>query len=91
MNPKALDSRPEIYPWMGEYVEAFTLLGSKRPSGFGPSPISLSDIHAYVLMFGCSDLIQFIRLITDMDSAYLVESDKKAKQEAKNERNGAKR
>lgn len=77
VSPKALESKPDLHDWMKEYLYAFRKLNRTRQQGMGPSPISLTEIKAYLDLYGSSDQEAFIEYILQMDAAYL---DVKAKQ-----------
>lgn len=68
--PKALENRPDIHPWMHEYLDAFTILGNSRDFGFSANPIRLSEIVAYTKLFGCSDVSLFVTIIQHLDRIY---------------------
>lgn len=79
MDPKALQSRPKLYDWMAPYIQAFKLLDSRRPIGFGEGAIPLSDIVAYLQVFEAPETPQqFVSRIVKMDNAYLEVKAKKA-------------
>lgn len=77
VSPKALENRPELHDWMKEYLYAFRKLNRTRPMGMGVNPISLTEIKAYLDLYGASDQEAFIDYILEMDAAFL---DVKAKQ-----------
>jgi hypothetical protein len=81
--PKALESRPEIHAWMYEFIRAFKLLSSRRAQGMGLSPICLADIVTYIDLYEIDDFDEFIRIICDMDMAFLIKSSAKTQQESK--------
>ena len=57
---------------MREFVEAFDLLSSRRPSGLFPNPIPFSEIIMYDRVFEVSyDTDIFVKCIIQMDSAFL--------------------
>lgn len=65
-----------------EIASAFRVLSSTRSgTGYGPNPISLSDIKAYIDLTGspwCDNVI-FIELIYRLDRLYLKKSVDKPK------------
>ena len=71
--PKALEDAPVLSSITQEVVTAFGMLSSKRAIGMAPNPILLSEIEAYVRLFGPPSLPLnlFIQLISEMDSKYL--------------------
>lgn len=71
MNPPALESKPVIHQWMHEYVSAFNLLHKTRSYGMTANPISLSEILAYLKLYGSSDTEAFVQYVTEMDASYL--------------------
>lgn len=72
MSPPALENKPPLYDWMQEYLSGFYTLNNTRQYGFGPSPISLTEIHTYLQLYGASDPAAFIEHIMAMDSAFLI-------------------
>ena len=71
ITPQALKNQPDLHDWMKEYLKAFKVLNRTRQVGMGPSPISLSEIKAYLELYGASDQEAFIEYILEMDEAYL--------------------
>lgn len=69
--PKALENRPMMYEWMKEYFKAFNTLSQTRQFGMGPNPISLSEILAYISIFGTDDREAFVHHVLMMDEAFL--------------------
>lgn len=71
LRPKALESRPELGVIEEELVMAFNILGSRRVGGeFGTkSPIQLSEIQAYVGLFGKPQMPMwmFVEILGRMD------------------------
>ena len=68
---------------MKEYLQAFNVLSSTRQYGMGPNPIQLTEILAYLKLFGSSDYRTLIKYVLKMDEAYL--TGKAKKQEQKNQ------
>lgn len=56
---------------MEEYIDAFTLLTSRRQSGFAVQPITLSEIWVYIDRHSVTDSEYFVELIILMDNTYL--------------------
>lgn len=56
---------------MWEYIKAFDVLSSRRTAGFSINPISMSDIKAYLDIFGCEYPEIFIELLIMMDIEFL--------------------
>jgi len=56
---------------MIEYITAFDMLASRRTNGMSPNPISLTDVQAYVELFGCSNPRDFVKFIILMDVVFL--------------------
>lgn len=69
--PQALADAPKLYGLGREIVYAFNKLAQRRTCGMSANPIPLSEIHAYIQLFGepsCSiDL--FEEMIGLMDKA----------------------
>jgi hypothetical protein len=84
MNPRALETRPRVHQWMEEYITAFNVLNDTRTAGMAPNPISLSEILAYLKLYGASDTGEFVAYIMAMDSAFLSAQLKKAEREKAN-------
>jgi hypothetical protein len=68
---------------MREYLKAFNVLSSTRQFGMGPNPIQLTEILAYIELFGTEDTESLIQYVLRMDEAYLVSKAKQ--QEQKNQ------
>lgn len=71
----ALDTKPELYEDLRQDFKAFgELHQSRRYTGFGPSPLCVTDILAYMEMFDICDYEArkiFLKRIQVMDQAYL--------------------
>lgn len=89
MTPQALQNKPEFFDWMREYIDAFDVLSATRTYGMGPSPISLSEMLAYLSIYGSDDPHRLIRYVLKMDSAYLAAHTEKAKRESKDGGSGS--
>lgn len=72
MDPAALQRKPIVSdPFVIELLHAFSALDRTRPAGFsGDGPISLSEIRAYVQLFGhpSCDMEMFLQLVQNMDT-----------------------
>lgn len=66
---------------MGEYLRAFRTLSGTRQFGMGPNPITLTEILAYLKIWGSDDTETFIKYILLMDEAYLNAKARKAERE----------
>lgn len=74
--PAALAARPELFEDLRPVAEAFALLARGRPvaAGLGeaaPQPIPLSDIKAWLDLFGDPDPEAFVLLVRAADRAWL--------------------
>lgn len=77
---KAMDSRPEIDPYLKFVWSGFWELGSDRPIGMGGvGAIPFSAIDRYAQRLGIDDPDQFARflhLIRSLDAPYLAKTNK---------------
>lgn len=73
ITPQALQNEPELDVTTGEIASAYNLLAARRSYGSGPNPIQLSEILAYVEIFGCPvvGMEAFVELIGVTDVKYL--------------------
>lgn len=79
-----LDYEPELSFWLHRYIGAFSILSSSRPSsGFGISPIPLSEIKAYCELYKVDDVLEFVRYIKHMDNTYVKFQSEKSKEKQK--------
>lgn len=65
---------PPLHDGGAPIFAAFLDLAPGRPSGFGDGPIPLTEIEAYVRLFGhpgCDDAREFLMLIRACDAAFL--------------------
>lgn len=90
--PEALASKPVPHGYLMEYLRAFRLLHTRRsPSPFGGvNPISLMEMQAYLEIFGCWDIEEFVDVMVVADSAIMSYMAEKAQaaEEAKSGRTG---
>lgn len=74
VEPTALENQPSLPGWLAEYYKAFRILSTRRHRSMdGLQPISLTDVLAYVEMFGTidDDLDTFVGHVIRMDSTFL--------------------
>ena len=88
MSPPALENKPPLHDWMQEYLTGFYTLNQTRTYGFGPNPISLSEILGYIHIFGAPDPHSFVDYVLKMDVAFLTVKAKMAEQRSKEKQNG---
>lgn len=71
--PKALQDQPKVYGLVKEVVDAFQILHRHRSAGMAPNPIQLSEVVAYINLYGppSTDIDLFLSLITVVDNVYL--------------------
>lgn len=82
--PKALLSRPEIYPDLALFYEAFWELSRKRSSGgFGPNPITYTEMIAYCELHYIEETATFARYISACDEILLDHVERKNAQKVK--------
>jgi len=68
----ALENKPTLPLYLIEYISAFEILNDRRShSGFGPLPIQLSEIKAYLDIFSTDDVERFIRHVSSLDNKWL--------------------
>ena len=70
----ALEKRPVLYDDLAADYSAFWALSASRPSGFGASPIPLTEILAYMEMFEIDDPMcrkLFLERMRVMDRAFM--------------------
>jgi hypothetical protein len=84
ISPKALEAKPIIHEWMREYTNAFSILHGTRQMGMAPNPIMLSEILAYLKLYGTDDTEAFIDYILHMDAIFMTASEAKRKRAAGN-------
>lgn len=71
--PLALQNKPILDGLAAEVANAYNTLASRRTSGMAPNPIALSEISAWVQIFGHPTvaLTTFIDLIGVVDQKFL--------------------
>lgn len=64
---------PQLSSTETEIARAYNFLASRRTCGMGPNPIQLSEIKAFVDLFGLPSihLYEFVHLIGLIDQKYL--------------------
>lgn len=74
--PKALEDAPVLCSTAREVSRAFEVLDGRRTYGFAANPIQLSEISAYIDLFGQPSMgvELFEQLLRIMDYAQLAES-----------------
>ena len=66
---------------MKEFIQGFKVLNQTRSYGMAACPINLSEIKAYLELYGATDPDAFIEYVLKMDEAYLGVKAKKASSE----------
>jgi hypothetical protein len=71
--PSALRDRPILDGLAAEVANAYNMLASRRTSGMAANPISLSEISAWIQIFGepTVPVIAFVELIGTVDQKFL--------------------
>ena len=79
--PLFVQNQPPLREDLHWIVEAFYRLSGSRQIGFGVGPIPLSEIDAYIRLFGLldDDIDAFFRLITALDAVYIKKQSKRDK------------
>lgn len=75
---------------MKEYLQAFYVLNGTRQSGMGPNPITLTEMLAYLQLYGTEDKDAFIEYMLKMDASFLSVKAKQAERKTKNPPNKGK-
>lgn len=76
---------------MAEFLRAFDLLSSTRQYGMGPNPIQLSQILAYIQLYGCGEETEtFVEYLMRMDTAYLEAHAQKQERKRQQEKSNGK-
>lgn len=85
--PEALESKPDLSPYLTEAYKAFRILSTRRPVGFsGICPIPMTDILAYVTLFAIEDIEDFVAWVTVADLAFIKHVRSMKKVEVKDEK-----
>lgn len=75
ITPRGLSERPVVHHEDSEYLDAYRYLTRSRAHGeAGPLPISLCEMHAYLLIVKEQQVdvrLRFVKYIQDLDSVYL--------------------
>lgn len=73
ITPKALEDKPVLFGFAAEFAQAYNILASRRTSGMAPNPICLSEILAFVGIYGkpTMPIELFVEIIGTMDMKYL--------------------
>jgi len=66
-----MDSKLEMYPDLQRVWRAFGELHRSRQTGFGPSPLSVHEVTAWMSLHDVEDEIEFFELIQAMDETWL--------------------
>jgi hypothetical protein len=71
--PQALLDKPVLYGVASEIAQAYNVLASRRTSGMMPNPINLSEILAFIQIYGHPNISidRFVELIGVADMQYL--------------------
>jgi len=67
----ALENRPELYADLQGVWSMFWQLHCSRQYGFGPCPLAVIDITAYMKLYAVTDRIESYELIVGMDMEWL--------------------
>lgn len=82
VTPSGLRDKPRVRQDDVKYLDSFRLLACSRGWGeSGPQPITVVDVHAYLLLIEESEVderLRFLRFVQGMDSVYLDHIAKKA-------------
>lgn len=75
ITPVALLDRPELEAGDLPYLDGFRSLNGSRAYGqFGPMPISIADVHAYLMLVGedrVEERLRFLSVMQGMDGVFL--------------------
>lgn len=78
---------PQINVVTLPFLEAFNRMNVSRPISFGtPMPIPLSEIGAYLGIYGWNDPEELVEVIQEADGEYLKSVRKKMKEEAERDK-----
>ena len=67
----AIESKPDLHADLYIVWRAFGELHRSRQTGFGPSPLSVQDITAWLDLHDIDDKAEFFELIQAMDETWL--------------------
>ena len=91
--PGPITDQPNLPDHLGAYYEAFWLLSARRGLGGGqvplPNPLAVSDVFAFAEGFGI-DPVDFLRVTSRADEAYLLEAARRAEKALKAARSKSK-
>lgn len=80
--PRGLADRPALNNNDLPYLDGFRHLGRGRAYGqFGPMPITISDVQAYLSLIKEEEVgerLRFLNVVQAMDSTYLAHASKKS-------------
>lgn len=86
MTPSGLASRPEVEPDDLRYLDAFRALDRSRAGGHGgPLPLSIQEVHAFLLLVGegrADERLKFLRMMQRMDDVFLKHAQAKMEAES---------
>ena len=92
---QALTDKPTLSHWTIEYYEAFMVLNDSRQIREGSiGPIPLSEMAAYMEMFGVKDIEErerFTKMVKALDRVYMKHMNAKLKHERESARKRAQR
>lgn len=69
--PPEYDDEPDCPEYWQEYLDAFWLLNTSRPVGFGLGYIPLSEVEVFCRMFDIADAQGFVIVIRHLDRIYI--------------------
>ena len=67
----ALENRPYVYEDLADVWQLFWQLHRSRQCGFGPSPLSVTDITACLELYAVIGKVECYELIVSMDQEWL--------------------
>ncbi len=73
-----LDDRPVLHPVHLELWEAFSVLSSSRPVGFGVGYIPLTEMVCYATVIGYERVTDFVSIMRALDSVFVKHQNDKA-------------
>ena len=69
---------PELYDDLAEVWRGFWSLSRRRQYGYGPCPLSVTDIMEYTRLYEIENPREFFEFISEMDNEYLNYGDTKS-------------